>query len=228
NQTTNKPAYNAIWKYGNVEGGFSYLPDDSLDPRIGEITSERIQLQYRIRVVNGLVGLASHPSGFDPAVVKARGASPTDTHYTFQNMGKELGDPGLWRAGDGTQNALGTVDGYVYAIPIAAVFRRNSAPWVGDPFHNLNGAFNRNPTAVSREDITTFTTPATLATDISSTATSFTLVSADGIPLPKSPPNGNPVLIQIGDEMMTYEVITGTTVGGVVRGVYGSRAEFHK
>jgi hypothetical protein len=54
-------------------------------------------------------------------------------------------DNGLWVAGDGTEQAstaLGTVDGFVYAVPIAFVFRRNDASGTGgfDPVSNTNGA----------------------------------------------------------------------------------------
>lgn len=54
-------------------------------------------------------------------------------------------DNGLWISGDGSlQSAtdLGTVDGFVYALPIAFVFRRNDASLTGgfDPVANTNGA----------------------------------------------------------------------------------------
>jgi hypothetical protein len=226
--TTNKPSAAGLWRYGNVEGGFSFLPDNLQDPAIGSETSQRVQTQYRLRVVKGLVGFTSYPDGFDPAVVKAQGAATSPTSYTFANMRQALGDPGLWRAGDGTPNALGTVDGYVYAVPICAVFRRNSVAWAGDPSQNLNGGFSRNPTAVDRTGARVFGTVAQLAADLSATATSLTLVSATGIPLPASP--ATPVAIQIGDEVMTYASITGTTVTGLARGagVAGCRAEAHK
>lgn len=223
--TQNKPASSAIWKYGNVEGGFSFLPDDLVDPAIGFETTQRIQVQYRVRVVKGLVGLSSNPDGFDPVVVKAQGAATTATTFTFANMRKVLGDPGLWRAGDGTANALGTVDGYVYAIPINAVFRRNSVAWSGDPSQNLNGGFNRNPTSVDRTGIASFLSLPILQSALSATATSTTLASITNTPLPTSP--ASPVLLKVGDEYMTYSSITGTTLNGLTRGLNGSRAETH-
>jgi hypothetical protein len=226
--TLNKPAASAVYLYGNVEGGYSFLPDDIQDPSIGAETTERVQLQYRIRVQKGLVGFTSAPDGFDPAVVFAQGAASTPTTYNFVNMRSALGDPGLWRAGDGSstaQTALGTVDGFSYAIPIAAVFRRNSVAWLGDPSPNLNGAFNRNITAVDRTGIQTFSTVPTIAASMTATATSVNLVSVSNIPLPTAP--AVPVLIQIGDELMTYTGITGTTLTGITRGVNSSRAEFH-
>jgi hypothetical protein len=224
--TTNKPAASAIFKYGNVEGGYSFLPDDLIDPALGFETNQRVQVQYRLRVVKGLIGLSNSPDGFDQTSVKAQGAAITPTSFAFTNMRQALGDPGLWRAGDGTQNALGTVDGYSYAIPLAAVFRRNSIVWNGNPSQNLNGGFNRNPTAIDRTGIKTFSTVPTLAGNITALATTATLVSATNLPLPASP--ATPVTIQIGDEIMTYASITGTTLNTLNRGQNGTVAEAHK
>jgi hypothetical protein len=230
--TINKPNGSAIFKLGNVEGGFSYLPDDILDPAIGEETTERVQLQYRIRVVKGLINLSTNPDGFDPTVVKAQGAQATPPSvggYTFANMRETLGDPGLWRAGDGTQNVLGTVDGYVYAIPICIVFRRNAILWAGEPSQNLNGGFNRNPTAVDRTGTLTFSTVPTLAADLSASSFSATLVSSSNIPLPLTPASS--VTIKIDEELITYSGISGTiltitpTTG---RGANGTAAAVHK
>lgn len=232
--TTNKPSASAIYKYGNVEGGASFIADDFVDPALGFETTQRVQLQYRVRVVKGLVGLASYPDGFDPVVVKAQGAATTTTSYTFANMRQELGDPGLWRAGDGTANALGTVDGYVYAVPICSVFRRNSVAWTGEPSPNLNGAFSRNPTAVDRTGIKTFSVTGSVAdivpsipllvANITATATTFSISPTTHIPLPSAP--ATPVLIKVGDELMTYSAIS-AGVMTVTRGVNGTRAETH-
>ena len=221
----NKPSASGVWRYGNIEGGYSFLDDELQDPEIGFETTQRVQLQYRIRVVSGLVGLASYPDGFDPTLVKARGAATTDTSYTFENMRTELGDPGLWRAGDGTSNALGTVDGYTYAVPIAAVFRRNTVAWDGDPGQNLNGSFNRNPTAVDRTGYATFATTPTLSADLSDAALSLSLSSVSNIPLPLTP--ASPVTIQIDDEIIQYSVITGTTMTLTARGALGTKPETH-
>ena len=222
----NKPAAAYIYRYGNVEGGYTYLPDDTVDPDLGFETTERVQVQYRIRVVKGLIGLSTYPDGFDPTVTKAQGTAGSPTSFTFTNMRAELGDPGLWRAGDGVPNALGTVDGYSYAVPLCAVFRRNGVVWNGNPSPNLNGSFNRNPVATDRTGWQTFSTIPALAVDITSTATSLTLSSASNIPLPMTPTT--PVLIQIGDELMTYTAITGTTMSGLTRGTNGTKGEAHK
>jgi hypothetical protein len=228
--TLNKPNASAVYRYGNLEGGFSYLADDLIDPEIGEPTTERVQLQYRIRVVKGLINLGTNPDGFDQAVVKAQGSQATPPSvggYSFTNMREELGDPGLWRAGDGSANVLGTVDGYVYAIPICIVFRRNSILWAGEPAQNLNGGFNRNPTAVDRTGATTFSTVPTLAADLGGLLTdlSATLSFATNIPLPSAPTSM--VLIKIDEELITYSSITGTTLTLVGRGVNGTAAAVH-
>lgn len=226
--TLNKPNGSAVYRYGNVEGGFSYLADDLIDPEIGEATTERVQLQYRIRVVRGLINLATNPDGFDPSVVKAQGTQATPPSvggYTFTNMREELGDPGLWRAGDGLANALGTVDGYVYAIPICVVFRRNSILWAGEPAQNLNGAFNRNQLAVDRTGTATFSTIPALAAGMTSSALTATLSSATSIPLPAAP--SSQVLIRIDEELMTYSSISGTSITLTARGVNGTAAATH-
>lgn len=227
--TTNKPASSAVWRYGNVEGGFTFLLDDLVDPALGFETSQRVQLQYRIRVQKGLVGLTSSPDGFDPTVVKAQGAATAATSFIFTNMRQVLGDPGLWRAGDGTANGLGTVDGYSYAIPLAAIFRRNTVSWNGDPSQNLNGGFNRNPTAIDRTGILTFSNVPTLSADLTASATTASIVTSSQIPLPLTP--STPVLVQIGDELVTYTSVTtggSPTLTGLTRGVNGTRAEVHK
>jgi hypothetical protein len=225
---TNKPASSAVWKYGNVEGGFSFLSDDLVDPALGFETTQRTQLQYRIRVVKGVTGLSANPDGFDPTI-KAQGtqaAPPPSGGYSFVNQ-RLNGDPGLWRAGDGTANTLGTVDGYVYAIPLCAVFRRNAAAWSGDPSPNLNGSFNRNPTATDRTGITTFTGVPTLSLGLTAIANEVLLTSTAHLPIPTTP--AAPVLIKIGDELMSYQAIDtlNSKLTGVIRGLNGTVAETH-
>jgi hypothetical protein len=183
--TANKPTAATIWKYGNVEYGGTNVTDDLEDPSIGFATTERVQLQYRIRVVgsgDGLgtsVDLANYPDGIDDPQVRAQGtaASPVPA-FTFSNMRQELGDPSLWRAGDGDYlNALGTIDGYVYAVPICGIFRRNASPFVavtssGNP--NQNGATERTPGSRSLPDPRNGAralAQAVLAADVTSTQT---------------------------------------------------------
>lgn len=156
--TTNKPTASTIWKYGNVKYGGTNVTDDLEDPTIGIETTKRVQVQYRLRVYGSGVGLgsgvnlAAHPDGLeDPNVLGQGAASSPLAGMQWTNMREALGDPSLWRAGDGDpNNSLGTIDGYTYAIPICAVFRRNSSTYVsvmasGNP--NQNGAFLRQPGA---------------------------------------------------------------------------------
>jgi hypothetical protein len=159
----NKPAADKLWMYGNVKWGGTNLTDDLEDPTIGFETTERVQVQYRLRVYgqgSGLgfsLALDDYPDGLDDPNVLGQGTATAPlAGFSFTNMREETGDSGLWRAGDGDpDNDLGTVDGYVYAIPIAAIFRRNSDPFVartvaGNP--NQNGAVNRNPITISMTD----------------------------------------------------------------------------
>jgi len=157
--TVNKPSASTLWKYGNVLYGGTNLTDDLEDPAIGMETTGRIQVQYRLRVHGGegagigsSVALSVHPDGLgDPYVYGQGTATDPVSGFSFENMREDLGDPSLWRAGDGDpNNTLGTIDGYTYAIPIAAIFRRNSMDFMavaqaGNPVQN--GAFNRTPSS---------------------------------------------------------------------------------
>lgn len=172
-----KPQRGFLYRYGNVEGGFSFLADDLVDPKINFETTRRVQIQYRIRVVTD-VNLAQYPEGFDPTLVFAQGMLSAPSSLPFENMRKALGDPGLWRSGTGDPSTFGTADGFVYAIPICAVFRRNGAGF--SDVGNLAGAFNRNTTALSRDGALTYTQSLFLPSDLSETATSFTMTSIAG------------------------------------------------
>lgn len=161
--TVNKPSASTIWTYGNVEYGGTNITDDIEDPTIGFETTERVQIQYRIRVYGSGAGLGAsvaldvYPDGLGDPNVLGQGTSDSPVAGTaFTNMREALGDPNLWRAGDGDPgNDLGTVDGYTYAIPICAVFRRNSSPFEAvEPSGNANqnGALDRNPSAATLAD----------------------------------------------------------------------------
>lgn len=130
-----------IYKYGNVLYGGTNPTNDLIDPVTPIETTLRVQLQYRIRVVDD-IDISTYPDGFDPNNVFVQGplASPINTcsHAYFSPV---PGDVGLWRAGAGdtvAQETLETVDGYTYAIPMFAVTRRNSHAY--DPDDYSNGA----------------------------------------------------------------------------------------
>ena len=184
--TGNKPSASTIYRFGNTEYGGTNITDEMEDPAIGFETTERCQLQYRIRVVGSGTGLgnsvdlAQYPDGLDDPNVLARGAMTTSVvGYPWVNMGDTLSDKGLWRSGNGdslSRTALGTVDGYSYAIPVCAVFRRNTNPFVAltnSGNANQNGGLNRNPTSTSIttpvEATRTFT-PVTLTADLTADA----------------------------------------------------------
>lgn len=159
----NKPDSSHIWKYGNVEYGGTNITDDLEDPAVRFETSKRIQVQYRIRVFGQGAGMGSgvaldvYPDGLNDPNILGRGTATSPVGgFPFENMREELGDPSLWRAGDGNpSNSLGTIDGYTYAIPICAVFRRNSGVYqsVSDAgTANQNGAFLRTPSSATLPD----------------------------------------------------------------------------
>ena len=154
----NKPSAGFLWRYGNVKYGGKNLPDDIAHPYLRYASSRRIQVQYRIRVHGQGSGrgagaaLDVYPDGLgDPNILGQGTAAQPVGGMGFSNMASVLGDPGLYRAGDGNPaGGLGTVDGYTYAVPICAVFRRNASTYTavapaGNP--NQGGAVDRNPRA---------------------------------------------------------------------------------
>lgn len=124
-----------VYLHGGVDSGT--LPNDlrdlNLPPRYPQAmtatsalpreTTRRVQLRWRLRTVAG-VDLVAHPFGIDAPTVTAQGDAPTPSAYTFT---QSRDDGGLWVAGDGSQAAgaaLGSVDGYAFAVPIAGVIRQ--------------------------------------------------------------------------------------------------------
>lgn len=90
--------------------------------------------------VGNLIDKRSYP--FVPADGRSSWLDSSAARYGDQ-------DDGLWVAGDGTAQAamdLGSVDGFVLALPVCLVFRRNDCSTTGavavgfDPRNNANGA----------------------------------------------------------------------------------------
>lgn len=109
---------------------------DPLDPRVVHSLTRLpngnwLQVRHRFRTVSNIDPL-SNPDGFTGAnatLVNAQGAQTTPVNSKpFTNMLAEMGDAGLWRAGNGASDtaALGTYDGYVYAVPMTMVHRRST------------------------------------------------------------------------------------------------------
>lgn len=149
----NKPDQSHLYRHGNVDSpSGTWLDDDILDPAVNGEASQRVQIQYRVRVTGAdeAVNHKTHPDGFSNSDIYARGGreqpvyagNPAGDTMTFpfvradgvsvQNDSSAVAygirDPGLWIAGDGTEvsaQTLGALDGFVYAIPICFVFRHN-------------------------------------------------------------------------------------------------------
>jgi len=220
----NKPSESQLYKYGNVEYGGTNLDNDLLDPAILFETTERVQLQYRLRVVPG-VNPALYPHGFSPGV-KAQGTldNPTTSAnpaYQFTNMKEELGDPGLWRAGDGDGESglVGTVDGYVYAVPLCMVFRRTTLSWTKTQQH---GAFDRNPDMTDRSEAKVLPT-VKITADMSATDT---VISVDTTQSATTLDSGGG-LLRVDGEIMEYSDYTATTITISERGARDSHATSH-
>ncbi len=179
--TPNKPDQDHLYRHGNTQSPLAVaLPDDIRDMAVAAESTQRVQVQYRIRTT-GSTEAVNHKTecdGFSGPAVWAQGAmgAPIE-NYRFLRADGESEDPagpssalayqrkdnGLWIAGDGSEAAaeeLGAVDGFVYAIPICFVFRRNNAyvngsgePQKGagfNPKHNTNGALPWDHAGLSR------------------------------------------------------------------------------
>lgn len=123
-----------VYRYGGIASGT--IANDLLDSVAGDETTRRIQLRWNIRTVTD-VNFTNYPNGVDNGDrVKARAGAQSDTNYTFGGVGN-----GLYRAGDGSSAACTTlrcVDGYVYALPLFRVHRRNQTAY--DATDNKEGA----------------------------------------------------------------------------------------
>lgn len=123
-----KPDANHVYYSGNVDSHSDlWLVDDIQDPTLEVSSSRRVQVQYRLRVHPMLsYNVSDHIFGFNYFNLFAQGSlSAPHASATFV---RHSSDNGLWVAGDGSEtlaNELGTVDGYVYAMPVAFVYRRN-------------------------------------------------------------------------------------------------------
>lgn len=145
--TANKSPGALILRNGNVKAPDSVnLTDDLIDPTFGSESNARVQIQYRLRVVPG-VDISKYPDGISDPIVFANSVSDwngpgADGTVTSHNFVPVSDDPGLWKAGTGdsvSATVMGSVDGYIYAVPVCAVARRNSAAWNKDS--NQNGGF---------------------------------------------------------------------------------------
>ena len=144
-------AIGRVYPEGNIlSEANNFIHDDIINPKVGVETSHRTQIQYRIRVVEGIDSVSYPDSGLSQPDVYGRGPNRTDLsagEHPFINMGKINGDYGLYRA-----TCKNTVGGYTWAIPMFIVTRKNSSPF--DKNSNINGTTDMNLSSV-RPDGTT-------------------------------------------------------------------------
>lgn len=131
-----KPSTTLIYKDGNVQNTSGNYTDDIKDPVVPYETSRRVQIQYRIRIQQNVTAPNQQNINiFDASTYAQGGALSPVSPIAFTNQGSATSDYGLWRAGNGdaaSRTQLMTVDGYVYAIPLALVFRRANAPYADE------------------------------------------------------------------------------------------------
>lgn len=154
----NIPDQFSLWPNGNTQADPSlWIDSEVTDFSMGSNTTSRVQYQYRLRIFGADFAEGQVSDGIDPKVtffgledqrILARGtkANPV-VGYPFTHTSPEgssaytfpYGDSGLFISGDGSATSaqdLGTVDGYVYALPVCYAFRRNEG--VFDPLNGVN------------------------------------------------------------------------------------------
>lgn len=127
-----------IYTEGNTGSVNDFLEDNSIHPDAAIETTKRVQIQYKIRVLEGVDPLSYSEAGLNSNVL---GLGPnTSGSFQYQNMGSINGDYGCWQA-----QCNNTVDGYVYAIPMFFVARRNSNAYSTS---NPNGEHKKNTSSI--------------------------------------------------------------------------------
>jgi chitodextrinase len=126
----------AMKKNGNING--ETISGTVVDVRVGEETSRRVGIRYRVRVAQA-ISYSGNYNVFHGNNIYAQGPlnmEPTDgnNQFKFEPVGSQTGDFGLFVASNGTKNnassakdigeALGVLNGYVYALPMFVVKRR--------------------------------------------------------------------------------------------------------
>jgi len=148
----------SFYEYGAVDSNASRSVDQSAAAVQGTVwfdpttIGNYIQLRHRIRVVSN-IDYVNKPFGINDASVVAQGGAGSPVGgKTFVNGLSVISDPAIWVAGSGSggdKTALGTSDGYVYAIPMMIVSRKNTAAW---SLSNQNGGQASNFGAGGRPD----------------------------------------------------------------------------
>jgi len=90
------------------------------------------------------INYEAYPDFFSDSTIEARGSNISDVGgYSFLNGVNKFHDGNLWYSGSGnaaSKSALGTYDGYIYALPVGAWSRFNTTGWDTD---NQNGGVAR-------------------------------------------------------------------------------------
>ena len=135
-----------VYNEGNV-GTDIYLNDQSIHPDTNIETTKRVQVQYKIRIVESVDPSTYPEAGLGSSAIVGLGPN-TSGSFAFTNMGLSTGDYGLWEA-----DCSNTVDGKCWAVPMFFVNRRNSTAY--DPEDNTNGS--NSPPGNIRYDLLTGT-----------------------------------------------------------------------
>lgn len=140
-----------IFPEGNIlSQAEDFLDDNTIDPSVGVETTQRVQIQYAIRVVEGIDPFNFPEAGLGANYVYSLGPNASNADagfYSYENMGSTNGDYGLWRA-----RCRNTYDGWSWSVPMFIVTRRNSSPF--NPDTNINGSTIYDLNAIRPDGLT--------------------------------------------------------------------------
>jgi photosystem II stability/assembly factor-like uncharacterized protein len=137
-----------VFYEGNT-GALAWPNEDTIHPAANKETARRVQVQYRVRVLDSVDPGNSPEAGLSSAVLgRGPNQNPSDGLFPYANMGTINGDYGIWRA-----ECPNTVDGYCYAVPMFLVNRRNSAPYNAST--NPSGSTSMDNPSSIRPDLLT-------------------------------------------------------------------------
>ena len=219
-----------VYFEGNVNSAVTMNQSfDSIAPEVKITTADRVQIQYRIRVTEG-VDLSSHQeAGLGAPYVYSMGPNTNVVKagsFPFENMGGINGDFGLWRA-----RCKNSVDGYSYAIPMFLVSKRNSASY--DPDNNVNGSTSAalfvvrpddlQPGEITREDVVDIRKTVSSVDTQQLLQGTMDLLLSDGL---RTRMSRNPEMgTQVGTSIIYKDVVTNSAdITSMVNGVLSAAA----
>ena len=214
-----------VYTEGNTGSTNEFLNENSIHPDAQIVTTKRVQIQYKIRVIEAADPMAYPESGLGSAGILGVGPNTTGS-FAYENMGPINGDYGCWRA-----RCLNTVDGYVYAIPMFFAGRRNTTAYSTS---NTNGQHIKNSanirpdlllaTNVVMADILDVRRRVVIPCALELLTKTFDSLSSNVLRTNLGRSSSGD---QYGTELLQVDSLTGTSISGPLTGKYTSASQLN-